>query len=64
MNAVDLLLFSGHIDIQSQDGKPNDQKPALNVNFRSISQNNPFPDDGVKDILKCIRKQWPTTDIL
>lgn len=67
MNAVELLLFSGHVNIQSQGSKLIDaDRPALNVTFRSMSQNKPFPDDGVKCILECISKQWPTetTDIL
>ena len=67
MNAVELLRFSGHVNIQSPDIKPIDaDRPALNVTFRSMSQKNPFPDDGVKHILQCISKQWTTdtTDIL
>lgn len=69
MNAVELLLFSGHVDIQSQNSKPIDpEKPVLNVTFRSMSQNtnDPFPDDCVTFILQCISKYWTTetTDIL
>ena len=69
MNAVELLLFSGHVNIQSPGSKPLDaDRPALNVTFQSMSQkpNNPFPDDGIKLVLECISKQWTTesTDIL
>ena len=65
MNAVELLLFSGHVNIQG-DEQIDEDRPALNVTLRSMAENKPFPEDAVTHILQCISKQWPTenTDIL